>query len=780
MYKAAFRTAVTRLRRALGHSAFFVDVAAVAGSLCLVASLALVGGGLSLAHTLSGAGILLLVSAVVAARLGRLQSRPDNANREATRNLGEHMVRRIEQLKDVHWQLSENEQRLRAVLDAQDDIILRRDLEGRLTFVNKAFTRAFGVEAHSVLGSRFEPEVLACDAKDAEMGYHGETGNEPPQLIATCMGPRWIAWRQQRVPGAGVEMEIQISGRDVTGARTADLALKEARDQAEEGSRAKSRFLAAMSHEIRTPMNGIIGMAGLLEDTDMSAEQDTYVRAIDHSARTLLGLIDEILDFSKIEAGKLVLERAPFSLTTTVQSVAELMATKAEEKGLEIAWEVAPACSLVFLGDEPRLRQILLNLISNAIKFTDTGGVLVRVDHCDTGTGPQVPQRIRISVEDTGVGLSPEDCQRVFAEFEQGDDTVRRNRGGAGLGLAICMGLARAMGGTITVDSELGKGSTFTVELDLDICAPSGPEIRVDGIDPGRLDVLLASARTLERRTLANILRPLGIRVTEALPDEALRKIESAETSGQPFNRLLVDCEQDPVAASQLLSTIRAGNRNPDEVRGIVLVSALARDSLGAFRSAGFEAYLIRPVRPRSLLEQIGAMRKISREQKKAEHGARPMRHSTDIAGAHKRTILLAEDNAINALLARRLLEKSGCDVVHAKDGLEAVAVMRRALAQSGPVFDLILMDIHMPRFDGLDATKAIRDLFDASGYECCPPIIALTANAYSADRERYLAAGMSDYLAKPFETDALRALLDRWHRPQDKPKPCGNGLTAA
>ena len=778
MHKAAFSTAATRLHHAFGHSASFLDIAAVAGSLCLIISLALIGGDLSLAHVLSAAGMFLLVAAVVLARLKRRPFCPNNVKREATQNLGEHMVRRIEQLKDVHWQLSENEQRLRAVLDAQDDIILRRDLEGRLTFVNKTFTRMFDVEAGAVLGSPFEPEVLACDVRDAKISYHRKTGNQPPQLIMTSQGERWIAWSRQRVPGAGNEMEIQISGRDVTGARAAELALKEARDQADEGNRAKSRFLAAMSHEIRTPMNGIIGMAGLLEDTDMSAEQGTYVRAIDHSARTLLALIDEILDFSKIEAGKLVLERAPFSLTATVQSVTELMAIKAEEKGLEIAWEVAPACSVVFLGDEPRLRQILLNLISNAIKFTDTGGVLVRVSNCETEAGPQCVQQIRISVEDTGVGLSPQDRKRIFAEFEQADNAVRRNCGGAGLGLAICMGIARAMGGTITVDSELGQGSTFTVELDLDVCAPSGPEIRVDGVDPGSLDVLLASTRTLERRTHANILRTLGIRVTEALPDEALQQIKAAEAAGQPFNRLLVESDQDQSSASRLLSAVRAGHPNPDGVRGIVVVSALARASLSAFRSAGFDAYLIRPVRPRSLLEQIGAMRKVACPNMEAERDARSRRHTPDRAGAHRSTILLAEDNAINALLARRLLEKSGCNVVHAKDGQETVAIMRRAIAQSDPVFDFVLMDIHMPGLDGIEATRAIRDLFDASAPESCPPIIALTANAFSADRERYLAAGMCDYLAKPFEADALRALLDRWQRPMGESS--GDGLTAA
>ena len=245
MHKAAHGIDQSRRRRVFGQSTLILDIAAVVGSLCLVSSLTFIGGGLSPAHALTAAGVVLLLAALIMARFKGMRARQECNRQNATRNLGEHMVHRIEQLKDVHWELSENEQRLRAVLDAQGDIILRRDIEGRLTFVNKAFTRVFGVEASSVLGSTFEPEVLACDAGDSEMGYRTEAGIEPPLLIATSMGPRWIAWSQQRVPGAGTEMELQISGRDVTGARAADLALKEARDQAEEGSRAKSRLCVA-------------------------------------------------------------------------------------------------------------------------------------------------------------------------------------------------------------------------------------------------------------------------------------------------------------------------------------------------------------------------------------------------------------------------------------------------------------------------------------------------------------------------------------------------------
>lgn len=751
--------------RILSQSRAASGLLAAAGACVVIAGSVLMPAG-SLAHlgmVASGTAALLLAT-WLAARRSQAPEKAHQACSTGRRPFDERIDQRLEELRDVHWELSENEARLQAVLDAQVDIIMRRDVRGRVTFVNTAFTRTFGIEAAAVLGREFSPEVLACDASGLPNGTTGPDGRTNVVLVNTQKGPRWLAWEERQVSGAQHAREVQCTARDVTEARQSDLALKEARDQAEWANRAKSRFLAAMSHEIRTPMNGILGMASLLAETSLSPDQDTYVRAIDQSARNLLGLIDEILDFSKIEAGKLVLDKAPFSLAVTVQSVVELLAPAAEDKSLEIAWIVDPACAGQFLGDESRVRQILLNLVSNAVKFTDKGGILVTVAPAAPLPEDALPHRVRVSIEDTGIGLSDADRARVFAEFEQAEAAVRRRRGGTGLGLAICMGLARAMNGTIALESEVGKGSSFHVEIDLEPARGEsglGNDVVRGGLD---LHVLLASDRPIEQRTLARVLRTNGIKVRESTPGDAAREIQQAAAAGTPVNRLIVDGTLDPHEAGMLLRAMKEAAPPELNVAGIVLVSMLARPGLAAFRSMGFDSYLVRPVRPHSLLEQLGALA-VSEAGPADGHSAKQSPAGGDAAERHAPPrILLAEDNAINALLATHMLESAGCDVTLATDGLKAVEAMRGVRSGSLPRFELVLMDIHMPELDGLEATRAIMDLFaEAEGADVCPPIVALTANAFAEDREHYLACGMSDYLAKPFDADGLRRLLSRW-----------------
>jgi PAS domain S-box-containing protein len=293
-------------------------------------------------------------------------------------HIGERLERGLEALKDIQWEIRENEARYRDLLDNQADVILRRDSQGRLTFVNQAFCRLFGLERGTVLGRVFSPRVLAGDRATPLAPGSELRKQRYVQQIETARGPRWVEWEEHSVPASDAAIpEVQCLGRDITERRRTEADLWEARKQAEAANRAKSRFLAAMSHEIRTPMNGILGMTSLLSDTDLSAEQKTYAHAIERSARTLLTLIDEILDFSKIEADKLQLNSAPLALDECVQGVVELLAPKAYEKGIDIAWAVDPALPRPLLGDEVRLRQIVTNLVGNAIKFTDSGGVLV-------------------------------------------------------------------------------------------------------------------------------------------------------------------------------------------------------------------------------------------------------------------------------------------------------------------------------------------------------------------------------------------------------------------
>ena len=680
-------------------------------------------------------------------------------------HIGDRLERGLEELKDIQWQIRENEARYRDLLDNQADVILRRDAEGRLTFVNQAFCRVFGRDRTVVLGRPFKPRVYAGDqanplAPGATIGQQRYV-----QEIETAAGPRWFEWEEHAVPAnQGAVPEVQSLGRDITDARHAEAELTDARRQAEAANRAKSRFLAAMSHEIRTPMNGILGMTGLLGETELSPEQQTYARAIDRSARTLLTLIDEILDFSKIEADKLVLKSEPLAIDDCVQGVVELLAPKAYEKGIDIAWAIDPGLPRALLGDEVRLRQILTNLVGNAIKFTDRGGVLVTVGRLAGSDRPLAGDEVAvaITVEDTGIGISPEVLPFMFHEFEQAEAAVRRRQGGTGLGLAISRRLARAMSGDIFVASESGTGSTFTAVARLKKAARQPPVDAVAMPSPTQ-HVLLAFDRPIERRAVSLSLEGAGIPVEDGTAEAAGGLIDAAATAGVPFTTILVDGSCSHAAAAQLLAHAREAAPG-SSVRGMVVLDTAAKAGFTEFRDAGFDAYLVRPVRPQSLLAGIGAGFTdtgetgpvIPPQPKRAPRAGKAI------------SVLLVEDNDINALLARRLLEKAGCEVRSCVNGREAVEAFRRILVGTDAPVDLVLMDLHMPVLDGLEASRVIRQLYGSHALKC-PPIVAVTANAFEEDRRQCLDAGMDDYLAKPFDRDDLNRLLERWGGDRDR-----------
>jgi PAS domain S-box-containing protein len=672
--------------------------------------------------------------------------------------IGERLERSLEELKDLQWQIRDNEARYRDLLDNQADVILRRDGEERLTFVNQAFCRVFGRERSTVLGKPFRPRVLAGDEACPLAPGAAIRHQRYVQQIETAAGARWFEWEERAVPAADDAVpEVQSVGRDITEARRVQAQLTEARRQAEAANRAKSRFLAAMSHEIRTPMNGILGMTGLLEETDLSPEQRTYADAVDRSARTLLTLIDEILDFSKIEAGRLALKSEPLSVEECVQGVVELLAPKAYEKGIEIAWAIDPAVPRALLGDDVRLRQILTNLVGNAVKFTDKGGVLVTAGVLPPSSGKPLPAdatMLAIEVEDSGVGIAPDALPSLFLEFVQADATVRRRHGGTGLGLAISRRLAQAMAGDILVASEPGKGSTFTAVVRLRYAegqAPAGPR----AVACTR-HVLLALDQPVARRAVGLALEGAGIPFEAASLAEAGRLVDAAAATGEPFTSLLVDASFGHEDAVRLLTHARDAAPG-QSVQGIVVLDTTGRAGFAELQKAGFDAYLVRPVRPRSLLAAI-------------ETGFTDLRETAPVAvqpGPDQRSrkapsVLLVEDNEINALLARRLLEKSGCTVRACGNGSEAVEIFRRIVAGTLPAVDLVLMDIQMPVLDGLEAARAIRHLYAGRDLRC-PPIVAVTANAFEEDRLQCLDAGMDDYLTKPFDRDELDRLLNRW-----------------
>jgi two-component system, sensor histidine kinase and response regulator len=668
-------------------------------------------------------------------------------------------VQRVaEKLGDIDWQIRETEARYRNLLDSQDDVILRLDSAGRVTFVNAAVAVRFGATGHGRIGQTFTPRIVS-GTRPAPLTANRAMRHQRFDLeIETATGPRWFDFEEHVAAAADGAFETQLVGRDVTEQRRQAADLAEARDQAEAANRAKSRFLAAMSHEIRTPMNGILGMGGLLKDTDLSPDQRTYVAAVDRSARTLLALIDEILDFSKIEAGKLTLDTRTFNLEDCVQSVVELLATKAAEKNIELAWAIDPALPELVIGDELRVRQIVTNLIGNAVKFTVRGGVLVTVRgaHITTAKTTRAGSalRVEIAIADTGIGIMPDAFKTLFSEFEQGDPHVQHQHGGTGLGLAISRRLARAMGGDITATSVPGHGSCFTAALDLTRIRAGRP-IRKPHDDVDGIHVLLVGNGAHESAALQLTFEGAHLPVETVSVTQAPAALATAAANGLPFTVIIMDGHAGAIPARDIFMRARAAAPNV-QIRALATFDANQRGAYDAFHEAGYSGYLMRPVRPSTLLAQaLGSTRP------RLPVIAVDTTHATSGAPRKRLSVLLAEDNEINALVARRMLENSGCAVTHVITGQDAVAAVMRAHESEHGGFDLVLMDMHMPVMDGLDATRALRAAF-AHAPETAPHIVALTANAFAEDRARCLAAGMDDYIAKPFERREFEELLAR------------------
>src|SRR6266705_1330491 len=407
-----------------------------------------------------------------------------------------------EALADRNWELQEAEQRARSLFESQGDLIVLRDAEGRITFVNDAYCELAEQPRNALIGSDFTLDVL----EQGETALESNGTRIHDQKVATALGPRWIAWREGLVRSdAGRPAEMQSVGRDVTDRTETERALGEARDHADAANRAKSRFLAMASHEIRTPLNGIIGMSGLLLDTPLTPEQMTYAKAVKTSGDALLSLIEELLDYSKIEAGKIDLEYRPFALAALIEDITELLAPRAQARKLEIAAYVDERLPMEVVGDAARLRQVLLNLAGNAIKFTSTGGVALIVE-------PGIwPNEISFLVRDTGIGIAPEAQQRIFREFEQADERIARSYGGTGLGLSISERIVKRMGGRITLESPPGVGSTFEVSIPLAASDKNSSEQRAFAApDLTGQSIMLVAPQSIEASLIARRLQRWG------------------------------------------------------------------------------------------------------------------------------------------------------------------------------------------------------------------------------------------------------------------------------
>lgn len=597
------------------------------------------------------------------------------------------------------------------------ELIVVCDDEGMIRFVSQSFARFFGAPAQSWHGRAFSPGGGAA-AAGAPACYRTEARAGDRAFI--------VDWTETLLSGGE---RLYVGAPQSNGADDEPLAEESAADP-------KLQLLATMSHEMRTPLNGILGMTSLLLDTGLEPNQRAYAESVRESGVALLALINDLLDYSKLEAGRLDIERAPFSPLTLVQSVAELLSPKAADKGIEITAYVDSAVPAELYGDEARLRQVLINLAGNGVKFTDTGGVGIEARLVAAENGGA---HIAFSVRDTGIGI-PEDKQvAIFEEFSQADDAGERKREGTGLGLAIARKIVRAMNGDIALASRVGEGSafTFTVELEFEGDAPAKPR-------PFETPVIVASRSEVLSRSLELQLAAIGAEniVSVSTPAAAVAAMGKHQDA-----ILLCDIY---IAGESAQPLARKASRS------YVLLSPLARGRINELREAGFDGYFIKPIRQSSLHKQLTDDVEETPAAAKDETAAAPKPPSPDSAAAADKTfrVLLAEDNQINAVLATTIIKRAGHLVDVAENGAEAVEA-----CENGD-YDLILMDMHMPHVDGLEATRRIRKLADPMRKV---PIIALTANAMAADRQKCIAAGMDDFLSKPFEPSDLTALLTKW-----------------